>query len=80
MDMKTVKFTDLRVQPSGRGILGYFLQTLSDDLFIGGIHSVHLYYIKAVALLVGLHHRQEAVSVLRHGIYESRVVVQLAGL
>ena len=38
-----------------------FLQTLSDDFLIGGIHSVHLYYIKAVALLVGLHHRQEAV-------------------
>ena len=77
---ETVKLSNLRVQPSGRGILGYLLQTLSDDLLIGGIHSVHLYYIKAVALLVGLHHRQEAVPVLRHGIYESRVVAQLAGL
>ena len=77
---ETVKLSNLRVQPSGRGILGYLLQTLSDDFLIGGIHSVHLYYIKVIALLVGLHHREEAVPVLRHGIYESCVVAQLAGL
>ena len=77
---KTVKFSDLRVKPACSGVFRYLLQTLSDDLLIGGIHTVHLYHIKAVALLVGLHHRKEAVPVLRHGIYESRVVTQLAGL
>ena len=77
---KTVKLSDLRVKPARSGVFRYLLQTLSDNLLIGGIHTVHLNYIKAVALLVGLHHRQEAVPVLRHGIYESRVVAQLAGL
>ena len=77
---ETVKLSDLRVKSARRGVLGDLLQTLSDNLLIGGIHTVHLNYIKAVALLVGMHHRKKAVPVLRHGIYESRVVAQLAGL
>ena len=77
---KTVQFSDLCVKPARSGVFRYLLQTLSDNLLIGGIHTVHLYYIKAVALPVGLRHRKEAVPVLRHGIYESRVVTQLARL
>ena len=77
---ETVKFSNLRVKPARRGILGYLLQTLSDNLLIGGIHAVHLYHIKTVALLVSLRHRKKAVPVLRHGIYESRVVAQLTRL
>ena len=77
---EAVKLSDLCVKPARSGALGYLLQTLTENLLVGGIHSVHLYHIKAVAFLVDLHHRKKAVPVLRHGINESRVVAQLTYL
>ena len=80
LDREAIQFPDWAVLPSGSGVLGYLLQTLSEDLLVGGIHAIHPQVVEAVALLVGLHHREKAVPVLRHGIHHCRIVTQFARL
>ena len=77
---KAVKFANGLVQPARRGVLGYLLQSLSDNLFIGRIHAVHLDHIQAVAFLVDLHNRKKTVPVLRHGFDYRRIVTQFPRL
>ena len=77
---KTVKFPDRLVQTARRGVLGDFLQTLSDNLFIGRIHTVHLDSILAIALLIGLDNGKKAVPIFRHGFDYRRIVAQFPRL
>ena len=77
---ETVKFSDRIVQSARRGVLGYLLQTLSDNLLIRRRNAVLLDRIQAVALLVGLDDGKETVPVLRHGIDDRRVVAKFPRL
>ena len=80
LDGEAVKFPDLLVQSACSGVLCNLLQTLSDNLLVGGIHTIHSERIQAVAILVCLDGGKEPVPVFRHGFNGSRVATKLLGL
>ena len=80
LDGEAVKFANGLVQSARRGVLGYLLQTLSEDFLIRRRHAVHLDRVQAVSLLVGLDNSKKAVPVLRHGFDDRRVVAKFPDL
>lgn len=79
-DGEAVQLTDLRVQSARCRVLGNLLQTLPDNLLVGGIQSLNLDRIEPVAGLVCLGGSQKLLSVFRHGMDVGGVVPQLSGL
>ena len=80
LDREAVQFPNRFVQSARSGVPGYLLQTLPDNLLVGGVHAVHPDRIQPVAILVCPGSGKEPVPVLCHGFNGRRVPVQFPGL
>ena len=80
LDGEAVQFPNRFVQSARSGVLGYLLQTLPDNLLVGGVHAVHPDRIQPVSILVCPGSGKEPVPVLCHGFNGRRVAAQFPGL